>query len=344
MTLVQNQSPVLHGSGRRPLGLLVLAQLPLLALRPLRAGWQSPELWYLLAALAACTLLFRRRASGMVCWTSLCSALLAANAALLAAALLLHSPVLATLAAVCSIAALGAATADVVTDRHLANLSLLILLAVAPPARITEPCSKLMSNLVTNTASWLAWNRGTANYLEYHTLTSSIASINVNDVLWNPASLHAVIAIAVLTGVLLRRSVIQTAALAVSIAPVFLLLKSWETLWLLNLQPDTFLGSPLRMSLVTLPLYLPAIASADALIRVLTSPIPAVLRQGEAAAWDNPCTFAWNTFVSGIAEVPLNVLRSAELQLPRVTVFCCCWLLPIASGLALFILLAGGRS
>jgi hypothetical protein len=280
----------------------------------------------------------------MVCWSPLCGALLVADAALLTAALLLRSPLLAGCGAVCSIAALGAATADVATDRHLANLSLLILLAITPPARIAEPCSRLASNVVTNTASWLAWNRDVAHYRQDDILTGTIASVDVHDVLWNPASLHAVMAIAVLSGVLLRRSVIQTAALAVSIAPVFLLLKSWETLWLLKLQPDTFLGSPLRMSLCTLPLYLPAIASADAFIRVLTSPIPAVLRQGEAAAWDNPFTIVWNTLVSGMAEVPLKVLEATELQLPRFTVFCCCWLLPIASGLALFVLLAGGMS
>lgn len=344
MIPVQYQFVGKNGSGRRPLGLLVLAQLPLLVVRPLRDGWHSPDLWILLACLAAFALLFRRRASGMVCWSPVCGTLLVADAALLTAALLLRSPLLAACGAICSLAALGAASADVVADRHLGSLSLLFLLAITPPTRIAEPCSRLVSNSVTNTASWLAWNRDIAHYRENNTLTSITTSVDVHDVLWNPASLQAVMAIAVVSGVLLRRSVIQTAALAVSIAPVFLLLKSWETLWLLKLQPGTFLGSPLRMSLCTLPLYLPAIASADAFVRVLTSPIPAVLRQGEAAAWDNPVTIAWNTLVAGMAEVPLKVFRASELQLSRFTVFFCCWLLPIASGLALFVFVAGGRS
>jgi hypothetical protein len=75
--------------------------------------------------------------------------------------------------------------------------------------------------------------------------------------------------------------------------------------------------------------YLGLLFSADFFIGLLTSPIPVVARQGEAASWDNPFIHFWNTLVAGFEMVPLKRFSIDSFRLPLTAVLLYMLLLPV---------------
>jgi hypothetical protein len=327
--------------GRKPLALLLLLHLPLLALQPLRAGLTAAQPWILAAAVAAFFLFFRQRSAGTVCWTRMCSLLLLADALLLGAAVLFNDAAFAALAAVCVAAACCTASADKVMDRHLGCLSLLLLLPLSPPERIANLFQRLFNEPALNLTSWMAWSLDILHYRTQQVLSSDFGAVNIGQMLWNPAAFRSFAALCVIWSIVRRRSVIQTTLLIACLTPLFLLLTAAAGTLVLRGTLRAAIDSPILPTACLLPLYLPFILSADAWVRLMTSPVPAVLRPGEAAAWDNPFIVGWNVFVAGIAEVPLDVFEPREFRMPTASILWCVLMLPCASAVFLLFIIRG---
>ena len=296
----------------------------------------------LLAGLMAFFVLFRKRAAGTVCWSQICSLLLVVDAILLTAAVLLRDSTFAALAAVCVAAAYGTASADKVVDRHLGSLSLLLLPALSPPEVITQLCQPLLNSLTVTLTSWMAWSFDILHYRKDLVLTSEFTGIDISQLLWNPAGFRAVVALCVFWSLARRRSAVQTAVLIASLTPMFLLVTAAAGTLILSGVLPTALNSPILVSAAAIPLYLPFILSADAWVQLTTSPVPAVLRPGEAAAWDNPFIVGWNVLVAGIAEVPLDVFEPREFRMPTGSALWCLLMLPYATAVTLLFIVRGG--
>lgn len=326
---------------RKPLALLLLIHLPLLALQPLGAGPGSAQFWIFFAALAAFALLFRKRSAGTACQTRSVSLLLFADAVLLAASVLFHDAAFAALAAVCVAAACCSAFADKVIDRHLGSLSLILLLPLSPPNLITVCGERLFNNPTLNLTSWMAWSCDILHYRTDQVLTSDCVAIDIGQLLWNSAAFRAFLAICVLWGVALRRSVIQTAFLTACLMPLFLLFTAGTGTLILKGTLSAPMNSAILRTACLLLVSLPFLFSADAFVRLMTSAVPAVLRSGEAAAWDNPFIIGWNVLVAGIAEVPLDVVEPKDFQISARCILWCLLMLPCASAVFLLFIVRG---
>lgn len=316
--------------GRMLPGMLLAVHLPFVALPLPRTDVRSVHFWTApVCAGFLLLLLLRRRSADRIRWGKLESLLLLIDAACLVLAFFRQDLVWAGLACVFATAAFAASYVDRIGNRHLGGLALLIWAAIGIPGHIASPLQRQATTTVTQLASNLAWRIEISNYREGQTLHSISSSVDIRQLLWNPAAWTCVFLMTVFWGVLLRRSVLQTLGLLLSMIPVFLLATSLQALWLLQPRTGSPFGSPLASSLCLLPIYLGMLASTDFFIRFVTAPVPIVARQGDAGGWDNPFIHYWNTLVAGFAMVPLQQTTTAAFRLPLPTAALCLLLLPI---------------
>jgi hypothetical protein len=327
--------------GRMLPGMLLAVHLPFVAFPLLRTDVRSLHFWIAPVCLGfLLLLLLRRRSVDGIRWGKPESLLLLIDAACLALAFFRQDPVWAGLACVFATAAFAASYVDRIGNRHLGGLALLIWAAIGIPGNIAGPLQRQATIAVTQLASNLAWRIEISNYREGQTLHSISSSVDIEQLLWHPAAWTCVFLMTVFWGVLLRRSVMQTLGLLLSMIPVFLLATSLQAVWLLQPRTGSPLGSTLATSLCLLPIYLGMLASTDFFVRFVTAPVPVVARQGEAASWDNPFIHYWNTLVAGFAMVPLQKTTTAVFRLPLPAAALCLLLLPVPPVL-LFALAAG---
>ena len=327
--------------GRLLPGMLLAVHLPFVAFPLLRTDVRSLHFWIAPVCLGfLLLLLLRRRSVDGIRWGKPESLLLLIDATCLALAFFRQDPVWAGLACVFATAAFAASYVDRIGNRHLGGLALLIWAAIGIPGNIASPLQRQATIAVTQLASNLAWRIEISNYREGQTLHSISSSVDIEQLLWHPAAWTCVFLMTVFWGVLLRRSVMQTLGLLLSMIPVFLLATSLQAVWLLQPRTGSPLGSTLATSLCLLPIYLGMLASTDFFVRFVTAPVPVVARQGEAASWDNPFIHYWNTLVAGFAMVPLQKTTTAVFRLPLPAAALCLLLLPVPPVL-LFALAAG---
>lgn len=316
--------------GRVLPGSVLLAHLPLLTL-PLFSLTPAAVDFWIPPVCASCLLMFfvLRRSVGVVRWSSSQNLLLLADAICLTLALAMRDEVWAGLAGVFAIAAFAASHVDRLGRRHLGGLALLAWGAVGVPSDTAAAASQWAASAVTQFASNLAWYFNITNYREAETLHTVTTAVDIGQVLWNPFAWTGVYLMTLVWGVSLRRSVFQTLGLLVGMAAAFLLVSSLQTVWLLKGHSSVALSSSHWTSAFLLPVYLGLLTSADFFIGLLTSPIPVVARQGEAASWDNPCIHFWNTLVAGFEMVPLKRFSTESFRLPVTAAVLCMLLLPV---------------
>lgn len=316
--------------GRVLPGVVLVAHLPLLMLPMFRSKPAVVDFW-IPPVCASCLLLFFmvRRSAGAVRWSGSQNLLLLADALCLTLSLVLYDEVWAGLAGVFAVAAFAASHVDRMGRRHLGGLALFAWGAVGIPSDTADAASRWAASEVAQLASNLAWQFNIANYREAEVLHTVSTAVDIGQVLRNPFAWTGVYLMTLVWGVSRRRSVLQTLALLTAMAAMFLLLSSLQTVWLLKGPSSVALSSPLWTSAFLLPVYLGLLLSADFLIGLLTSPIPVVARQGEAASWDNPFIHFWNTLVAGFEMVPLKSFSIDSFRLPLTAVLLYMLLLPV---------------
>ncbi len=316
--------------GRALPGLLLAAHLPLLMLPVFRANPLAADFWIPPICVLLLLLFFlMRRSAGVVRWSSSQNLLLLADAICLILAAAIRDEAWAGLAGVFAIAAFTASHVDRMGRRHLGGLALLAWGAVGIPADSADAASRRAASAVTQFASNLAWQGNISNYREGESLHTVSTGVDIEQVLWNPCAWTSVFLMTLVWGVSRRRSVLQTLGLLTGMAVMFLLVSSLQTVWLLKGHSSVTLSSPVWTSAFLLPVYLGLLTSTDFFIDCLTSPIPVVARQGEAAAWDNPCIHFWNTLVAGFEMVPLKKFSTDSFRLPLTAVVLCLLILPV---------------
>lgn len=310
--------------------MLLAVHLPFVAIPLLQAGVRSPHFWIApVCAALLLLLLLRRRSADGIRWGKPECLLLLIDAACLALAFFQQDLVWAGLACVFATAAFAASYVDRIGNRHLGGLALLIWAMIGMPGNIASPLQRQTTITVTQLASNLAWRNEISNYRNGQTLHSISSSVDVEQLLWNPAAWTCVFLMTIFWGVLLRRSVLQTLGLLLSMIPVFLLATSLQAVWLLQPRTAGPFDSPLATSLCLLPIYLGMLVSTDFFIRFVTAPVPVVARQEESGGWDNPFIHYWNTLVAGFAMVPLQQTTTAVFRLPLPAAVLCLLLLPV---------------
>ncbi|MFM8474318.1 MAG: hypothetical protein ACKOEO_00790, partial [Planctomycetaceae bacterium] len=194
--------------------MLLAVHLPFVALPLLRTDVRSLHFWIAPVCLGLLLLLLlKRQSADEIRWGRPESLLLLIDAACLALAFFRGDPAWAGLACVFATAAFAASYVDRVENRHLGGLALLVWAAIGVPGNITGPLQRQATGTVAHLASNLAWRTGISNYREGQTLHSISRTVDIEQLLWNPAAWTCVFLMTVFWGVLLRRSVMQTLGL-----------------------------------------------------------------------------------------------------------------------------------